>query len=624
MSHDGCDDAMHQPFCFAGCNLNVYLCKLNASSTTDRYIQIMKRTSIFTVAAIVAAGLLSISSAKSPKNDITRQLLIFNNVYKMLHTQYVDTLDATATMRTAIDAMLGSIDPYTEFYSADEQDRLTSVASGEYAGIGSIIMKRDSVIELSQPLWDSPARRSGIRHGDILLAIDNTVLDKNFSTEEASKRLKGKAGTDVTLRIRRRHLPAGSDSILTLTITRGTITTAAVPYYGFVGDGVGYIAITTFSEKTGPDFEAALSQLRKQYGRDLNGLIIDLRNNGGGLLTAAVDVVSNFVPRGTEVVITRGRDKMNSRTYKTLRNPIAPKLPLAVLINNGTASAAEIVSGALQDLDRAVIIGERSYGKGLVQSPVQMPFNSLMKLTTGRYYLPSGRLIQAVDYRHRNADGSEHRIPDSLTTAYATRAGREVRDGGGITPDITNKKPEISMLEYGLARDLYIYDFANRIANCTAQAPDADSWSVSDSLFTEFKSTVDSAKFKYDRPTVTGLDYLRKYADADGLMTDSLKQALDHLEKMMHRDLQGDMDFHKDDIKGMIEDDLSERWFSDSDIIRRNIRDDVDVLTAIDVLCDRTRYDALLAPGTRVGVSAAADNTKESKAGDTDKKISGN
>lgn len=577
----------------------------------------MRKTTIIALVALTAAGIVCGVSAKSPKNDITRQLVIFNNVYKTLQTQYVDTLDAEATMRTAIDAMLGSIDPYTEFYSADEQDRLTSVASGEYAGIGSIIMKRDSVIVLSQPLWDSPARRNGIRHGDILLAIDDTVLDRDFTTEEASKRLKGKAGTEVRLRVRRPYLPAGADSVFDITITRGTITTPAIPYSGFVADGIGYIDVTTFSDKTGPDFEKALQDLRAQYGGELKGLIIDLRQNGGGLLNAAVDVVGNFVPRGTEVVVTRGRGKMNSRTYKTSRNPMAPKLPLVVLIDNGTASSSEIVTGSLQDLDRAVVIGERSYGKGLVQSPGQMPYNSMMKLTTGRYYLPSGRLIQAVDYRHRNADGSEHRIPDSLTTVYRTRAGREVRDGGGITPDIGVKHPEGSMLEYGLARDLYVYDFANRVANNTTTTPDPDTWTVTDSLFGEFKATVDPDKFKYDRPTTSGLEYLRKYAATDGLMTDSLQQALDNLERMMHRDLQGDMDFHRDDIKKMIDLELAQRWFSDSDIVRRNIRDDDDVRAAIDLLTDPQRYNSLLAPGTRVGADNWDNSDKSGKSGAT-------
>lgn len=560
----------------------------------------MKKILGYIAAAVVAAGVVH---AANPKTEIARNLLTFGDLYKTLMTQYVDTLDATETMRTAIDAMLGNIDPYTEFFSSDEADKLTSISSGEYSGIGSVIQKRDTVIVMAEPAWNSPAMRAGVRHGDILLQIDDTVIDKDFPIDEASKRLKGKAGTRLTVKVRRPYMPADADSIFDIEIVRGTIATDAVPYYGMVGDGIGYIAVTTFSEKTGKDFQNALADLRRQYGgKELKGLVVDMRNNGGGLLTSAVDLVSNFVPRGTSVVTMKGRDRLDTRTYKTTRNPMAPDVPLVVLTNSNTASSAEIFTGALQDLDRAVVVGERSYGKGLVQTPGRMPYNAMVKVTTGRYYLPSGRLIQAIDYRRRNSDGSVERIPDSLTTAYQTRLGREVRDGGGITPDVAIPSEEVSLLEYGLVADRWVYDFANKVANNTAVKPDVDSWHVTDTLFEEFKRFIDPTKLKYDRPTTTAMDYVRKVAKAEGYAdNDSVTQTIARLEKMMTRDLMKDMDYHRKAITDQLEQELETRWFSTADIVRRGVSDDRDVSEAVAILGSQRRYAGLLAPGTKVG-----------------------
>lgn len=571
--------------------------------------------SLLIAAAIVAGGV----HAKNRNTDISRNLLIFSDVYKTLMNNYVDTLDATETMRTAIDAMLGNVDPYTEFYSEEELDQLTSISSGEYAGIGSVIQKRDSVIILSEPRWNSPARRDGVRHGDILLMIDDTVIDKDFAINEASKRLKGKAGTKLRLKVKRPYMPQGTDSIFDLEITRGTITTDAIPYYGMVADGIGYIGVSTFSEKTGKDFRNALTDLRKLNGdKELKGLIVDMRNNGGGLVTGAVDLVSNFVPRGTEVVSMKGRTRSNTSTYKTTRNPMAKSLPLVVLINGNTASAAEIFTGALQDLDRAVVVGERSFGKGLVQTPGSMPYNSSIKVTTGRYYLPSGRLIQAIDYRHRNADGSVDRIPDSLTTAYRTKIGREVRDGGGITPDIAIEAEEPSMLEYGLVTGQWIYNFANKIANNTDVVPDIDSWQVTDTLYSQFKSFIDPTKLKYDRPTKGAMDFLRRVAKIEGYeKDDSVTQAIASLEKMMTRDLDKDLDYHRKAISEQLDIELQSRWFSPADMTRRALRDDPATADAIKVLNDTTLYRHLLSAGTKVGGNAPDKKTEKADSKDT-------
>lgn len=539
--------------------------------------------------------------ARSTKADITRNIHIFNQVYRELQSSYVDTIDATATMRTAIDALLGQIDPYTEYYSAAEQDKLTSVSSGEYAGIGSMIMKRDTTIVLSEPQWDSPARKAGVRHGDILLSIDGETIDRNYTTEKASSKLKGQAGTEVKLRVRRPWLPAGSDSIFDITITRGTISIDAIPYSGFVADGIGYIDVSTFSDKTAGDFSKALDELNAKAlaeGGKLKGLIIDLRANGGGLLTAAVQMASNFVPKGTEIVTTRYRDARDTQTYKTTGRPGYVDLPLVVLVDGNTASASEIFAGSMQDLDRAVIVGERSYGKGLVQQGRNLPYGSMMKVTTGRYYLPSGRLVQAIDYSHRNTDGQAQRIPDSLTTVYHTRAGRIVRDGGGITPEVTMEDAEASRLIYNIAADLWAYDFANKVANNTPadSIPDPMEWNLDDATFNEFTAFIDPERFKYDRVTELGVKYLREAAEAEGYMNDSVDATLRHLEKLMRHDLQRDLQYNRDEITELLENEIGQRWFSTGDMLRRVVRTDRDVQEAIRLLQDPRQYGVLLTP----------------------------
>jgi carboxyl-terminal processing protease len=495
-------------------------------------------------------------------------------------------------MRTAIDALLAQTDPYTEYYSADEQDKITSVQSGEYAGIGSYIMKRDTSVVLSEPQWGSPARKAGVHHGDVLLAIDGDQLDHTFTTDEASTRLKGQPGTDVTITVRRPWTVSG-DSILTFKITRGTITIDPIPYYGYLGDGVGYIGISTFNEKTAGEFRNALNDLRRNP--DFKSLIIDLRENGGGLLESAVQVASNFVPKGTTIVSTRGRDLKAEKTYKTTQNPVDLKLPIAVLIDDGTASASEILSGSLQDLDRAVIIGQRSYGKGLVQNVRPVPYDGYMKVTTGRYYIPSGRLIQAIDYSHRNEDGSVARIPDSLTNEYTTRVGRIVRDGGGITPDVTVELPEGNRLLYNIVSDFWSYDFANKVANRTTTTPDVDTWCVTDTLFNEFKSFIDPNRFKYDRATESGIKYIREAAEKEGYMNDDVKAQINALDSLLHHDLNRDLDYNKDKIVELLDNEISQRWFSNSDLVRRQVTtNDKYIEEAKLVLTDNRRYGVLL------------------------------
>lgn len=541
--------------------------------------------------AIITIGAKT-SPTRSSKADIARNLQIFNAIYKELQTQYVDTIDADATMQTAIRAMLSTIDPYTEYYPADNQDEITSISSGQYAGIGSVIMKRDKNVIIHRPQWDTPSRRAGVRHGDVILAIDDWEVTPDADVSEVSKRLRGQAATHVKVDVRR---PFAEDSLLTFDIVRGAIKVDPMPWYGMLDDSIGFIRLTTFNESSAEAVKNAVLDLKTNPG--LKGIILDLRDNGGGLLESAVQIVGNFVDKGTEIVRTKYNDSTNVKIYRTPKKPIDTKIPLAVLINDGTASAAEIVSGSLQDLDRAVVIGQRSFGKGLVQHTRPMPYDGLFKVTVARYYIPSGRLIQAIDYSHRDENGRVTRIPDSLTTVFHTARGREVRDGGGITPDIKVNVPDGNRLLYNIVNDFWSFDFANRYASQhdSASVGSAKDFVVGDTIFEEFKRYIDPDKFKYDRLCESGIKYLREAAKSEGYMNDSVEAEFNRLEAMLKHDLNHDLDHNREAIIEILDSEISDRYFSEADLTRRSVsRGDADVDSARAVLSDQARYKSIL------------------------------
>lgn len=406
-----------------------------------------------------AAVLPALAETRSDKGEISRNLDIFNSLYKELQTQYVDSIDAAKSITTAIDAMLNDIDPYTEYYSADDQDDIRTISTGEYGGIGSYIMQRTDGVYISEPYKGSPAQLAGLRAGDRIIMIDNDSVT-SLPQAKVSERLKGQAGTRLTVTVDR---PFVEDSILTFELTRQKIQMPSVPYYGVVGDSrIGYISLTSFTDKAPQEVHDALIDLKENH--HVNGVILDLQGNGGGLLESAVKIVGLFVPKNTEVLRTRGKGVLNEKVYKTTSSPVDTRIPLAVLIDGNSASSSEIVAGALQDLDRALIVGMRSFGKGLVQSTRQLPYDGLLKVTVAKYYIPSGRLIQAIDYSHRNPDGTVARIPDSLTNVFHTAHGREVRDGGGITPDVKAEYRQANRLTYNIVRDSWAFDYATRYA----------------------------------------------------------------------------------------------------------------------------------------------------------------
>lgn len=546
------------------------------------------------VAAI--AGSWGVNAAKkSHDSAVARNLNVFNALVKELEMNYVDTIRTDESFSTAIRALLSTVDPYTEYYSSDDAENLAKMTTGEYGGIGSYILQRDSFVYISGPYEGSPAALAGLKAGDRIVRID-TADAKGMASDKVSKLLRGPAGTIVNLRLERPY--AGPDSVIEVAVERRKIQTPSVPYSRLDPEtGIGYIRLTTFIDKSPKEVETALDSFRNDPR--LKGVVLDLRGNGGGLLESAVQIVGNFVPKGTEVVRTRGREQRHEKVYKTTQQPLDLKLPVAVLTDNGTASASEIVAGSLQDLDRAVIVGDRSYGKGLVQTTRPLPYNDLMKLTTGRYYIPSGRLIQALDYSHRNPDGSPARTPDSLTNEFRTRAGRIVRDGGGITPDATVDLPEGNRLLYNIVADMWDFDFANRYRATHPSIAPADSFAITDEIFQSFKDFIDPARFKYDRQCETGLDFLRKAAKSEGYMTDSVAAQFDILASMLKHDLSHDLDINRQEIEGILADAISSRYYSDADRVRLALRSDSVMERAAAILLNKGAYEALLAPASK-------------------------
>lgn len=536
----------------------------------------MKKLTLL-AAAFLAIVILASAATRSKKTDISRNLDVFNSLYKELQTFYVDSIDAEKSINTAINAMLNDIDPYTEYIPAKEQEQFRSMTSGEYGGIGSTIQETPKGVIIANPYEGSPALAAGLKPGDLIIMIDGDST-AGWRSSKVSEHLKGQSGTTVKVTVNR---PWTDDSIKTFDIKRAKIQIPSVPYYGMLRDNIGYITLNTFSEKSYPEVRKATEELLRNGAR---GIVLDLRGNGGGLVESAVQILGIFLPKGTTVLNTRGKGVLNDKTYKTSVNPVDTKIPLAVLIDGASASASEIVTGALQDLDRAVVIGNRSFGKGLVQSTRSLPYDGLLKVTVAKYYIPSGRLIQAIDYSRRNPDGSVARIPDSLTTVFHTAGGREVRDGGGITPDITIEYPDVNRLTYNVVRDNWAFDFATRYAARNASIAAPEDFEITDTIYAEFKEFIDPGRFDYDKVCETAVDQLRKLADSEGYMNDSIKAQFDLLAGMLRHDLGHDLDINRKNISPYLASEIVGRYYYDRGQIINSLRDDRTIDSAIVVL----------------------------------------
>ena len=548
--------------------------------------RIIKGVTLF---AIFGLATVCASAQKTDDHNfqVAKNLEIFHEIVSELDRFYVDTINPSKTIEAGIQAMLHGIDPYTEYYPENDMNELKMMTTGKYAGIGAIIRQypnRDYIC-IEEPYEGMPAARYGIKAGDQILRINGESM-KGKASSYVSDHLRGEADSKLTVTVRR---PGVEDSI-DVEIIRSVIALPAVPYYG-MHKGYGYILLDQFTENCSRSVMEALVELKEKGAK---GIILDLRGNGGGLLQEAVDIVGLFVPKGTKLVETRGKIPQAASTYVTQRNPIDEKIPLVVMTDEQSASASEIVAGSLQDLDRAVIVGTRTFGKGLVQTTRMLPFNGTLKVTTAKYYIPSGRCIQEIDYSKRNDKGQAQHIPDSLTKVFYTAAGRPVRDGGGIRPDVVCKPDTMPDILYYISQNVVLFDFINEWCSRHETIPAAQDFSLSDQDYNDFKEFVCNSDFKYESNSGKALESLIKIAQREGL-ADKAQDEFKSLESKLQYDLRNDLDVFRKDLEKVIAMEIVVRYYYQRGVVALNIRSDKFLDEAVQLLGDRKRYDAILA-----------------------------
>ena len=548
-----------------------------------------KRYKIFLLALFATCFSLFAQGDDKHRLHLARQLSIYNNIIKELNLFYVDSIMPEKMINKSIDAMLRNLDPYTEYYPADKSEELKMMTTGKYAGIGSVIRfhtdKKTTVI--AEPYEGMPAHKAGLRAGDLIMSVNGTSI-LGMSTDSVSDMLRGEPGTPLTLEIER----PGKKGKMNVTLERASIALPPIAYYGIQNGDIGYILLESFTDDCAKKMRRAVIELKKQGA---NSFIIDLRGNGGGLLNEAVDIVNIFVPKGKVIVTTKGKIKQSNEIYKTKNEPIDTVSPIAILVDGQTASASEIVAGSLQDFDRAVIVGTRTFGKGLVQSTRQLNYGGYLKLTTAKYYIPSGRCVQALDYSHMIDDGRTSRLPDSLTNIFHTEAGREVRDGGGIRPDVEPRPEELSTLLYYLIQDMAIFDFATEYKLKNKSIESADSFTISDEVYAEFCDYLKGRGFTYDLQSAKALKELKKLIDFEGF-TAITKDEIEALEKKLHTNLDHALDHFKKDVKDLIADEIIKRYYGREGEIIYSLREDTDLKETFAILKDNERYKGILSP----------------------------
>lgn len=523
---------------------------------------------------------------------VAKNMDVFNAIYKNLDLMYVDTLDADEVIGNGIKAMLGSLDPYTTYYPESEQKELKRMLTGKYAGVGALIRYNNQLqrVVVDEPYENMPAAEAGLKKGDIILSIaDSSMIGKDVSY--VSDHLRGEPGTSFIIKIKR----PSTGKEMKMKITRRTIQMPFLPYYGLLQDKVGYINFSSFTENCSKDVRRAFIDLKKQGAQKL---IFDLRSNGGGAVSEAVNIASMFLPKGKLVLAMKGRLQRANNEYKTTVEPLDTVMPVVVLVSGNTASSSEILSGCLQDYDRAIILGTRTYGKGLVQTTMDLPYNGQMKLTTNKYYIPSGRCVQALNYKHSKGGYVEH-VPDSLTKVFYTMGGREVRDGGGIKPDVEVKPDSLPNIAFYLAgardsNEVVLNYEIDYIAKHPAIGP-AATFSLTDSDYEEFKARVLKADFKYDRETEKYLKDLEKLAKFEGYYDDA-KPEFEALKKKLSHNVAKDLDYNKETIKQILENDIVAAYYYQSGAIQNSLRYDKQVKEALRLLSSPEEYDKTLHP----------------------------
>lgn len=546
------------------------------------------RTTLLLLSVLPAAVPVLRADQKDDFN-LDRNTEIVVNMMRALSDEYVDDVSADDLMKSAAAGMVSTLDPYTEYLPEEKMSDFEVLTTGKYGGIGSLIRKRGDWIVIAQPYEGSPADRAGLKIGDRILAVDGKSA-KGWTTAQVSDALKGKPGTNVKVRIRR----LADDSEQNVVIRRERIAIPGVPYYGYAAEGIGYIQHSDFTEGCFDEMRSAIEALQREG--DLRGLILDYRSNGGGILQEAVKILSLFVPKGTEAVSMKGRsadDERNNRSYVTALEPLLPSTPLVVLINPNTASSAEIVAGALQDLDRAVVIGQKSFGKGLVQSTRPLGYNAFLKVTTARYHTPSGRCIQAVDYSaHDSRTGSE--VPDSLIREFRTAAGRKVYDGGGIMPDIRTEPEYISRFAITLYAMGFIDDFGDEYIRRHPESPaDLRSFSITDGDYDDFVAFMADKDVPYESDTRRVLRTFESALSSD-LYEEQFKEYINHIKSELKDDTASNLQTYRREIIETINADIITRYGYSRSVTEHNLQDDGDVILATEVLRDAERYSTIL------------------------------
>ena len=546
-----------------------------------------KRLSLITKLSLVfllSVNVLFTSAQNTNYFETSKNIEIFTDLYKELDLFYVDEVNSGDLIKTAIDQMLKSLDPYTTYIPESDIEDYRFMTTGQYGGIGSMITKRGEYVFISEPYEGFPAQKAGLMAGDKIVEV-NGKSAKGKSTEELSSVLKGQPNTEVTVLLER------DGELLTKTFKREKVTVKSVPYYGFLKDGIAYIKLRSFTRNCANDIKDALTDLKSQ--QELKGIVLDLRSNPGGLLNESIDIVNLFVEKGEEIVVTKGKIKDWEKSYKARKSPEDLETPLIVLINSNSASASEIVSGSIQDLDRGVIIGRRSYGKGLVQQTRKLSYNSQLKVTVAKYYIPSGRCIQALDYSNRNEDGSVGTVPDSLISTFYTRNGREVKDGGGVMPDIKMKNEEIADVTISIIRKRLIFDFATEFRYKNEEIAAPEEFEITDEIFDDFISFLSDKEYEYTTSTEEALDIFKEITDEEGT-SELIEQEFTLLLEKIKSNKKNDLQNSKKELKEFLANEIVSRYYYQEGRIIERLQHDKDIEEALRLLDNLEEYQSIL------------------------------
>ena len=556
------------------------------------YFQVMRNLRIRLILILFGCSLLSFDGGNN-YFEISKNIDMFTTMYKELNSYYVDDIEPNAFMQRGMDAMLKGLDPYTVFISEADIEDYRFQTTGRYGGIGCYVRQYDDHIVISEVIQGYGAEEAGIKGGDRILFVDGVDVQR-FATDEVGDLMRGEPNTKVTMRIARLQAN-GEYAEIEVYPTRQEIQVLNVPFYGMINENIGYIKLSNFMENAAAEIEAAFVELRDGNAQ-MESVILDLRGNPGGLLREAVKICNLFIEKNELVVETKGRLSEWDAEFKTKDNPVDLEIKVAILINHSSASASEIVSGTLQDLDRGVVIGERSYGKGLVQTTRPLSYNAQLKLTTAKYYIPSGRCIQALNYAERREDGSVGRIPDSLIQAFTTRNGRTVYDGGGIMPDLEVEMPALSDIAFTLLSEQLIFDYATIFqAHHDSLPQEARKYYVSDSLFTAFANWLRVQNFEYTTQSEDALESLREKSKEDGYY-EAIKETLDALDRELSRDKGADIEKHEDELRQLLNEEIVRRYYLEQGSIESGFQYDQQIQRACTVLNDEATYNTFLQP----------------------------